>query len=146
MFQYFGLIFEIYLINCLLGKVSFKYQGDCYGSLVSVASLLIDNKSTYKPDLLAVKFTFPEDEPVFPLRISEISSARKNEIEVYTVGNHWIFSDSYNTYAMDRNEVENPKKTVEIWFAIHTTTVENEEKFYVIEYKNIEIVISMSKL
>ena len=34
----------------------------------------------------------------------------KNEIEVYTVGDHRMISDSYNTYAMDRNEVENPIK------------------------------------
>ena len=110
MFQYFGLIFDIYLINCLLGKVSFKYQGDCYGSLVSMALPLIDNKSTYQPGLPGVKVTFPVDKPVFPLLILEISSARKNEIEVYAGGNHRMISESYNTYAMDWNEVENPIK------------------------------------
>ncbi len=110
MFQYFGLIFEIYLINFLLGKVSFKHQGDCYGSLVSVASPLIDNKSIYQPGLPAVKVTFPMDKTVFSLRISVISSERKNEIEVYAAGNHRIISDSYNNYAMDLNEVKNPIK------------------------------------
>ena len=62
--------------------------------------------STYQAGLPALKVSFPVEKPVFPLRISEVSSAKNNEIEIYVVGNHRMISETYNTYAMDREEVE----------------------------------------
>ena len=72
--------------------------------------------STYQAGLPAIKVSFSTEKPVFPLRISEISSAKNNEIEIYVVANHRMVSDSYNTYAMDRNEVEEQIKN-QIWGA-----------------------------
>lgn len=64
------------------------------------------NNSTFQAGLPALKVTFPTNKPVFPLRISEISSAEENEIQIYVVAPHRTISDSYNTFAMDQNEVE----------------------------------------
>jgi hypothetical protein len=64
------------------------------------------NNSTFQAGLPGLKVTFPTDKPVFPLRISEISSAKENEIQIYVAAYHRMISDSYNTYAMDQNEVE----------------------------------------
>jgi hypothetical protein len=73
---------------------------------VMVESQANKNNSTFQAGLPGLKVTFPTDKPVFPLRISEISSAKENEIQVYVVASHRMISDSYNTYAMDRDEVE----------------------------------------
>lgn len=73
-----------------------------------------DNNTTYQAGLPALKVSFSTEEPVFPLRISEISSAKNNEIEIYVAANHRMVSDSYNTYAMDRDEVEQQIKD-QIW-------------------------------
>lgn len=76
---------------------------------VSVADQNVTN-SSYQAGLPALKVTFPVDQPVFPLRISEISSARENEIEIYVVADHRMISDSYPTYAMNQEEVSNQIK------------------------------------
>jgi hypothetical protein len=73
-----------------------------------------DKNTTYQAGLPALKVSFSAEEPVFPLRISEISSAKNNEIEIYVAANHRMISDSYNSYAMDRNEVEQQIKD-QIW-------------------------------
>lgn len=73
---------------------------------VNIDSHKNSNNSTYQAGLPALKVTFPAFKPVFPLRISEISSAEENEIEIYVVSDHRMISDSYRTYAMDRNEVD----------------------------------------
>lgn len=75
-----------------------------------------DENSTYQAGLPALKVSFSAEKPVFPLRISEISSARNNEIEIYVASKHRMISDSYNTYVMDRNEVEQQIKD-QIWEA-----------------------------
>jgi hypothetical protein len=74
---------------------------------VSVVTPENSSSSTYQAGLPALKVSFPADKPLFPLRISEISSAEENEIEIYVIANHRMISDSYHTYAMDHNEVEN---------------------------------------
>ena len=73
---------------------------------VNVESQPISDNSIFQAGLPALKVSFPVDKPVFPLRISEISSAPENEIEIYVISNHRMISDSYNTYAMVRSEVE----------------------------------------
>lgn len=73
-----------------------------------------DKNTTYQAGLPALKVSFSTEEPVFPLRISEISSAKNNEIEIYVAAKHRMISDSYNTYAMDQNEVEQQIKD-QIW-------------------------------
>jgi hypothetical protein len=74
---------------------------------VNVESQQVSDNSIFQAGLPALKVSFPVDKPVFPLRISEISSAQENEIEIYVVSDHRMISDSYNTYAMVRDEVEN---------------------------------------
>jgi len=64
------------------------------------------DNSMYQAGLPAIKVTFPIDKAVFPLRISEISSARKNEIEVYLIADHRMISDTYPTYAMNPETVD----------------------------------------
>lgn len=62
--------------------------------------------STYQAGLPCVKITFPTENPLFPLRISELSSAQNNEIELYVVAKHRMISNNYWTIQLDQNEVE----------------------------------------
>ncbi len=91
------------------GILDFYIQKSWYfmATKVIVESQPNMNNSTFQAGLPALKITFPVEKPVFPLRISEISSAKDNEIEIYVIADHRMISDSYNTSAMDRNEVEN---------------------------------------
>ncbi len=73
---------------------------------VNVSNQLAKNNSTYQAGLPAIKMTFKTEKPVFPLRISELTSAEKNEIEIYVVNKHRMISESYNTVAMNREEVQ----------------------------------------
>ncbi|MBN2031429.1 DUF2330 domain-containing protein [bacterium] len=73
---------------------------------VNVQGDLSKPDSAYQSGLPALKIAFPSDQPVFPLRISEISSALENEIELYVAALHRMVSDSYQTVTTDREEVE----------------------------------------
>jgi hypothetical protein len=73
---------------------------------VELASTLDKNNSTYQAGLPALKMQFQTDKPVFPLRISELSSARENEIELYMAGPHRIVCETYQTEPMNRDEVQ----------------------------------------
>ena len=75
-------------------------------SKVTVQGDLSKSNSAYQSGLPALKISFPSDQPVFPLRISEISSAPENEIELYVAAPHRMVCDGYQTITMDRDEVE----------------------------------------
>ncbi|MBN2031430.1 DUF2330 domain-containing protein [bacterium] len=75
-------------------------------SKVNVQENLSKSSSSYQSGLPALKISFYTDQPVFPLRISEISSASENEIELYVAAPHRMICDSYRTVTMDRDEVE----------------------------------------
>lgn len=64
------------------------------------------SNSTYQAGLPALKVTFPVDQPVYPLRISELTSAKENEIELYVAAHHRMVCESYQTIAMNRDEVQ----------------------------------------
>lgn len=63
-------------------------------------------QSAYQAGLPALKVSFLADQPVFPLRISALSSANQNEIEIYVAAQHRMISDTYPTFAMNPDEVE----------------------------------------
>jgi hypothetical protein len=73
---------------------------------VHVNPTLSKENSTYQAGLPGIKITFRTAKPIFPLRISELTSARENEIELYVAASHRMVSESYQTAAMDRNEVQ----------------------------------------
>ncbi|MCJ7811732.1 DUF2330 domain-containing protein [bacterium] len=73
---------------------------------VNVQDILSKSNSTYQSGLPALKIAFLSDQPVFPLRISEISAAPENEIELYVAAPHRMVSDSYQTITMDQEKVE----------------------------------------
>ena len=73
---------------------------------VSVANQLEKSNSTYQAGLPAIKMTFKSEKPVFPLRISELTSAKENEIELYVAAKHRMICESYNTGTMNRDEVQ----------------------------------------
>ncbi len=75
-------------------------------SKVNVQGNLSKSNSAYQSGLPALKISFTADQPVFPLRISEISSAPENEIELYVAAPHRMVCESYRTVIMDRDEVE----------------------------------------
>jgi len=62
--------------------------------------------STYQAGLPALKMTFQTEKPVFPLRISELTSAEESEIELYVAAPHRMVCENYQTVAMDRDEVQ----------------------------------------
>ncbi len=88
--------------------LEYYIQKGCYfmATRVNMESQSMSKNSIFQAGLPALKVSFPVEKPVFPLRISEISSAPENEIEIYVISNHRMISDNYNTYAMDRSEVE----------------------------------------
>ncbi len=73
---------------------------------VKVSNQLMEESSTYQAGLPAIKMTFKTDQPVFPLRISELTSAENNEIELYVAAKHRMTCDGYNTTSMNQNEVQ----------------------------------------
>jgi len=73
---------------------------------VHVASTLDKNNSSYQAGLPALKMQFQTDKPVFPLRISELTSANENEIELYVAAPHRMVCESYHTVAMEQEEVQ----------------------------------------
>jgi hypothetical protein len=73
---------------------------------VNVSKQLTKNNSTYQAGLPAIKLTFKTEKPVFPLRISELTSAEQNEIEIYVVTKHRMICESYHTAAMKPDEVQ----------------------------------------
>lgn len=75
-------------------------------SKVDVQGNLSKSNSAYQSGLPALKIAFSADQPVFPLRISEISSASENEIELYVAALHRMVCAGYQTVIMDRQEVE----------------------------------------
>ena len=73
---------------------------------VSLTNQLTKNSSTYQAGLPAIKMTFKTEKPVFPLRISELTSAENNEIELYVASRHRMTCGGYNTTSMNQNEVQ----------------------------------------
>jgi hypothetical protein len=73
---------------------------------VNVSKQLTKNSSTFQAGLPAIKMTFKTEKPVFPLRISELTSAEKNEIEIYVVTKHRMICETYHTAAMKPDEVQ----------------------------------------
>lgn len=73
---------------------------------VQVQSPLPGSNSTYQAGLPALKMTFQTEKPVFPLRISELTSAEESEIELYIAAPHRMVCENYQTVAMDPNEVQ----------------------------------------
>jgi len=73
---------------------------------VDVTNHLTKNSSTYQAGLPAIKMTFKTEKPVFPLRISELTSAQENEIELYVASKNRMICEGYNTIAMNRDEVQ----------------------------------------
>jgi len=73
---------------------------------VSVANQLEKSNSTYQAGLPAIKMTFKSEKPVFPLRISELTSAKENEIELYVATKHRMTCESYHAAQMNRDEVQ----------------------------------------
>ncbi len=88
--------------------INFYIQKEWFfvASKVTVQGDLSKSNSAYQAGLPALKIAFPTDQPVFPLRISEISAASENEIELYVAAPHRMVSESYRTIAMDPDEVE----------------------------------------
>ncbi len=75
-------------------------------SRVTVQSALPKSNSMFQAGLPALKMTFKTEKPVFPLRISELSSAKENEIELYVAAPHRMACESYQSAAMQRDEVQ----------------------------------------
>ena len=73
---------------------------------VSIANQLEKSNSTYQAGLPAIKMTFKTEKPVFPLRISELTSAKKNEIQLYVATRHRMTCEDFNTTSMNQNEVK----------------------------------------
>jgi|GEM_PF-2505655 len=72
---------------------------------VQIGDSMSKSNSSYQSGLPAIALTFRTDKPVFPLRISELTSAKENEIELYVVTNHRMVCDNYQTEVMDPDEV-----------------------------------------
>ena len=73
---------------------------------VNVSNRLTKDSSTYQAGLPAIKMMFKTEKPVFPLRISELTSSENNEIELYVATRHRMTCDGYNTTSMNQNEVQ----------------------------------------
>ena len=88
--------------------LNFYIQKNWYfvASRVQIDGALGKNNSTYQAGLPALKMTFATNKPVFPLRISELTSAKENEIELYVVAPHRMVSDTYNTVSLEREQVQ----------------------------------------
>ncbi|HHS12870.1 MAG TPA: DUF2330 domain-containing protein [bacterium] len=70
---------------------------------LAVRVLVADHSqnSEYQAGLPAIQVAFETAIPVFPLKISHVSSALKNEIEVYVISYHRMTCDSYNCNPID---------------------------------------------
>jgi len=66
--------------------------------------------SSYQAGLPAIKISFNTELPVFPLKISRLTSSSKNEIELYVAAYHRMICTSYATLAMEYKEVEKKLK------------------------------------
>jgi len=73
---------------------------------VQIKSTISKSNSTYQAGLPALEITFQTQKPVFPLQISQLTSAKENEIELYVAAPHRMVCENYNTTSMDRNEVQ----------------------------------------
>ena len=73
---------------------------------VDIQSAQQESNSSYQAGLPALKMTFRTEKPVFPLRISELSSAKWNEIELYVAAPHRMVCASYQTEEMDRDKLQ----------------------------------------
>ncbi len=54
----------------------------------------------------ALTMTFKTERLVFPLRLSELTSAPENEIELYVAARHRVVCDGYSTSALNYEQVE----------------------------------------
>ncbi len=63
--------------------------------------------SAYQAGLPPVEIRFNTVKPIFPLRISQISSAPQNEIELYLVNAHRMICENYQTVSFTNEEVTN---------------------------------------
>jgi len=83
-----------------------KKQWYFMATRVHVESIPQESASTYQMGLPALEVTFPTEKPVYPLRISELTSAKENEIELYVAAPHRMVCESYHTAAVDPEEVK----------------------------------------
>ena len=72
---------------------------------VQINEPMSKSNSSYQSGLPAIALTFRTETPVFPLRISALTSAKQNEIELYVVTKHRMVSENYQTKAMDPDDV-----------------------------------------
>lgn len=88
--------------------VDFYIQKGWYFAAIKVhlAQTAQTTNASYQAGLPAIKMAFPTDKPVFPLRISNLTSAEDNEIELYVVASHRMACEGYHTVSMDRDEVQ----------------------------------------
>jgi len=104
--------------------IDFYVQKNWYfiATHVQLTSEITEKNSTYQAGLPALKMAFQTEKPVFPLRISEISSAPENEIELYVAANHRMVCETYQTVEMDRDEVQTSIEKQIIINNVHSST------------------------